>query len=83
MLKKIAFIGMIILITIYLLGIIMTHTTSPLDMAKIIELKTMVLNLTYRFMLQHEQQLALFSQNIIIHNIHRFHYNRLKMHPTE
>ena len=41
MLKKIAFIGMIILITIYLLGIIMTHTTSPLDMAKIIELKTM------------------------------------------
>ena len=41
MLKKIAFIGMIILITIYLLGIIMTHTTSPVDMAKIIELKTM------------------------------------------
>ena len=41
MFKKIAFIGMIILITIYLLGIIMTHTTSPLDMAKIIELKTM------------------------------------------
>ncbi len=41
MLKKIAFIGMIILITIYLLGIIMTHTTSPLNMAKIIELKTM------------------------------------------
>ena len=41
MLKKIAFIGVIILITIYLLGIIMTHTTSPLDMAKIIELKTM------------------------------------------
>ena len=41
MLKKIAFIGMIILITIYLLGIIMTHTTSLLDMAKIIELKTM------------------------------------------
>ena len=41
MLKKIAFIGMIILITIYLLGIIMTHTTSPLDMAKIIELKMM------------------------------------------
>lgn len=40
MFKKIAFIGMIILITIYLLGIIMTHTTSPLDMAKIIELKT-------------------------------------------
>ena len=41
MFKKIAFIGMIIFITIYLLGIIMTHTTSPLDMAKIIELKTM------------------------------------------
>ena len=41
MFKKIAFIGMILLITIYLLGIIMTHTTSPLDMAKIIELKTM------------------------------------------